>query len=290
MTFNFQFQNRYGQNRYDQNPQESAFEDVALLSGTAVGDRGQEEASMGLAVGDPDGDGLPDIFVTHLDNQTNAFYSNTGEEMFVDRRFDAGLAETSLFKVGFGTVFADFDSDGDEDLMIANGHIIHNVEEIGAGSSGRAYKQPNQVFENLGKGAFQEVMGSGLDIVRASRGLAVADLDRDGDLDAVITNSNDPVEVYRNDSRNGRYLRIALTAADGNRNGVGVRLELMADGRRQVKEIRTGSSYLSQGELVAHFGLGEAKSAGELLVAWPGREKLRLRSLPADRQLRIPRP
>ncbi len=294
MTFNFQFQNRYGQNR------QGAFEEVALLSGTAVGDRGQEEASMGIAVGDPNGDGLPDIFVTHLDNQTNAFYSNAGEELFVDRRFDVGLAETSLFKVGFGTVFADFDADGDEDLMVANGHIIHNVEEIGAGASSRAYKQPNQLFENLGKGSFREVVGSGLDVVRASRGLAVADLDLDGDLDAVVTNSNDFAEVYRNDSRQGSYLRIALTAADGNRHGVGARLVLRAGDTRQVKEVRTSSSYLSQSELVVHFGLGPASSAEELVVVWPGRGRpgrgrpsrgtLKLRNLPSNRQLRIPRP
>ena len=299
MTLNFQFQNQGGAGRL-------TFEDVALFSGTAVGDRGQEEASMGIAIADADGDGRPDLFVTHLDRQTNAFYSNRDGDVFSDRRFQAGLAEPSMFKVGFGAVFADLDSDGDQDLAVANGHIIHNIEKAGKGST---YRQQNQVFENLG-GTFREVTASGLDVVRASRGLAAGDLDLDGDLDLVVNNSNDLAEVYRNDSvipsndsvtpHNRGWLQLTLVAPSGNRQAIGARVEVRLAEKRQVQEVRTGSSYLSQSELVLHFGLGAEGGVSEVIVQWPGStasgegsitvRRQVLRGVPANRRLRLARP
>lgn len=276
MTFNFHFQNLGG----------GAFEEIALLTGTAVGDHGQEEASMGVALGDVDGDGRPEIFVTHLDRETNALYSNAGGEQFNDRRFQSGLAEASLFQVGFGTVFTDLDSDGDQDLAVANGHVTHNIE---LRIQGPTYKQRNQVFENVGQGRYREVTASGFDTVLVSRGLAIADLDLDGDQDVTISNCDDVAEVYRNVSSQGGWLRLELASATGNRQAIGARAEVVAGEKRQWQEVRTGSSYLSQSELPLHFGMGAA-DVDEVVIRWPNGQQRRILRPPLQRQLRITNP
>jgi enediyne biosynthesis protein E4 len=172
--------------------------------------------------------------------------------------------------------------------VIANGHIIHNVEGMRTGTT---YKQRNQVLRNLGNGRFAVVAASGLDAVRASRGLAVGDLTDDGALDLVISNSNDEVEVYENRSRpRGRSLRVDLVDAAPNRAAIGARVELVAAGRSQVREARTGSSYLSQHEATLHFGLGAGERAERVLVRWPDRRRSELRDLPADRRVRVHAP
>jgi hypothetical protein len=125
MTFNFLFRNRG----------DGTFEDVAVLTGTAASDLGAEEASMGIGLGDVDGNGRQDVYLTHIDFQTNALYANLGGDVFVDQRFVSALAEPSLKTVGFGTSFADFDQDGDLDVVVANGHIIPGVEKKSLGTS-----------------------------------------------------------------------------------------------------------------------------------------------------------
>ena len=244
------------------------FEEMALLSGTALSDKGEPEAGMGVDLGDVDGNGHSDIVVTHLNLQTTVLYSNLGGMVFTDARYVSKIAEPSLNMVGFGAAFADFDQDADSDLVVANGHIIHNVELFGTGTT---YKQRNQLFDNLGKGVFREVKDSGLDVVRSSRGLAAGDLDLDGDLDLVIANSNDLSEAYENiASPAGSWLQIDLVGPrGGNTAGIGARVEVEAGGKKQFREVRTGTSYLSQSALTVHFGLGAAAKADRVTVRWP---------------------
>jgi hypothetical protein len=254
------------------------FEEVGMLTGTALSDQGAPEAGMGVELADLDGNGWPDIFRTHLDLQTNALYANHGGLLFTDARHLSRLAEPSYLKVGFGTAAADLDQDADLDLVVANGHIVHNVELTGNGST---YKQPNQLFVNDGKGVFREAPAAGLTVVRASRGLAT------GDLDLVITNSDDLSEVYENVTPGqGGWLLVDLEGVGGNRGGVGARLELVAAGRTQQREVRTASSYLSQNAMSAHFGLG-AGGADRLAVRWPSGRRQALRSPPRDRRVRL---
>ena len=272
--------------------------DEALLAGTALSRRGQPEAGMGIAVGDIDASGFADIVVTHLDRQTNALYSSRGDGVFLDRRFAAGIAEPSQPYVGFGVDLADFDLDGDLDLAVANGHVLHDISTH-AQRPGEAYAQPNQVLENRG-GRFREAPSAGLSAAGVSRGLATADLDLDGDLDLAIANCNGPAEVYANESdRLGGSLRVDLFDRESaNRRGIGAVLELGTETGTQRREVRAGSSYLSRNSLTQTFGVpfgdaaaapGKAGAGTSLDVLWPGAATLRLAGLPSDARIRVVR-
>jgi len=272
MTPNFLFHNRG----------DGTFEEIALESGVAIGGTGEPEAGMGVDLGDLDGDGWPEIMVTNFDDETNALYSASDLGLFTDRRFPAQIAKPSMLRLGFGVLFADLDQDADLDIAVANGHIIHNVEEWQRTPT--TYRQPNQLLVNDGQGGFEEV-AAGWDRVGSSRGLAAGDLDGDGALDLVFTNSNDSVEVYRNaTSPRGGYLQADLRRPAGNRFAIGARVELVAGGRSQWREVKTGASYLSQSSLTLHFGLAAAP-AGSLRVDWPGGGARVYRGLPASRRL-----
>lgn len=279
MTPNHQFHNRGG-------TPFAGFEEVAVLSGTAVSDLGNPEAGMGIGIGDIDGNGLPDLAVTHLDLETNAVYSNAGSGLFFDRRFASGLGESSIKKVGFGAAFLDLDNDRDLDFAVANGHIIHNVELWGTGTT---YRQANEVFVNDGRGRFSAVGDAGLEAVRASRGLAVGDLDGDGDLDLAISNSNDAAEVYENRTAHaGHWLQIDLRAPAGNTHGLGTRVVIESGGARQVRQVYDGSSYQSRNDGTLHVGLGEAKTIEVVEVRLPGWKTVRVIGIEVDRRLRLP--
>jgi hypothetical protein len=281
LTPNFLFKNRGG-----------TFEDISLLSGTAYGDRGFAEAGMGVAAGDYDGDGDLDLVVSNYEGETQALYANGGGAIFTDKRYVAGLAEPTLRRLAFGIAFADLDHDGDLDLVVANGHVRENAADFDALSR---YRQPNQVFENRSEnrsenrgGRFFEVPQPGWGHTGASRGLATGDLDGDGDLDLVITNVGDEVEVYENLLEGaGAWTRVDLRASVGNRFGVGARIELEAGGRRQIREVTAGSSYMSQSALTAHFGLGAALRVERLTVRWNGDRIRIVGALPAGLRLRL---
>jgi hypothetical protein len=273
MTANYLFENR-GDGRV---------EEVGLFSGVAFSDQGAPEAGMGVDLADTDGDGFDELIVTHLDMQSNALYSSSAAGLFMDRRYEAELANPSRMKVGFGVAFADLDCDTDVDLAVANGHIIHNIDLYGTGST---YKQRNQAFRNDGRGRFSAVAEdeSGFEAVRASRGLAVGDLDGDHDLDIVVNNLDDDVEVYENLATScDRWLLADL--APHEISGLGLRLELVTADRRQVREVRSASSYLSQNARPVHFGLSDEFESAYLQLWWPGGRRQALRGFSENRSL-----
>jgi hypothetical protein len=274
------------------NRRDGSFEDLSALSGTSHGDGGKAEGSMGVDLGDADGDGRLDLVVTNFEIETNALYRNLGGGLFTDARFATGIAAGTLTSLAFGVAFADLDHDRDLDLAVANGHILDNAELFNPKSR---HAQPNQLYENLG-GRFREVdaAAAGMTAVRVSRGLAHGDLDGDGDLDLVIVNQDDLAEVYENlaGSDAGGWLQVDLASATGaTPHGVGARLEVTVPGAAgggpapvQAREVRTGSSYLSQSAMTAHVGLGAAETA-TLTVRWPSGEARRIEGLPASRRV-----
>lgn len=266
------------------NKGDGTFEEIALLAGTAIGPKGKAEAGMGVDMDDYDGDGLSDIVVTNFQLETHGLYKNLGAGTFSEYRYIAQFAEPVLFYLAFGVDFADFDQDGDLDLVIANGHINENPGEY---LKGATYAQRNQVFENVGNGKLREDKATGMDVVRVSRGLATGDLDGDGDLEVVVGNSNDRPELYENLGQGGNWLAVELDGSKSNRSGIGARLELAAGGKAQVRDVRTGSSFASQNALAAHFGLEKAAAADRLTVRWPSGKVQVFNQLPADRKVRI---
>jgi hypothetical protein len=246
------------------------FEEVAFRAGVAVGADGKPLAGMGTDMGDINGDGLLDIFVTNLDGQTHSLYKNLGKGLFTDVTFLSGVGEATLPYVGFGTAFLDYDNDGDLDLVIANGDVIDNVKRLRDSTS---YEQVNLLLRNDGTGKFTSVGGAsgpGFALKKASRALAVGDLDNDGDLDIVVANVGTTPDLLQNDGGNhNNAILVRTIGSASNRDGIGARLKLFIGGKVLRRDVKAGSSYLAQNDLRVHFGLGNAQRADRLEIHWP---------------------
>jgi hypothetical protein len=224
---------------------------------------------MGVDVADFDNSGLLGIVITNFDNEMLGLYRSNGKS-FDDVAMPAGLGSASRSTLGFGCVFFDADLDGRLDLAVANGHIDDTVRNI-HGNVG--YAQPPHLFLNEGNAKFRDVaaeVGSGFAQSKVGRGLAVADFDRDGDLDLLLTTNNGPALLYRNDHLAGnRSLRLHLIGTKSNRDAIGARLRLFSNGQVQSRLVHSGSSYLSQSELPVTFGVGKQDEIERLVVDWP---------------------
>jgi hypothetical protein len=246
------------------------FEEVGLVAGVAMGGDGQPLAGMGTDMGDIDGDGLLDIFVTNLDRQTHSLYRNLGRGLFANITFESGVGQATLPFVGFGALFFDYDNDTNLDIAIANGDVIDNVSLFRDSTS---YAQRKLLLQNDGTGKFKDVgltLGPDFSAKKPGRSLSAGDIDNDGDLDLVIGNVGQAPELLRNDGGNKRNSLLIRTAGTkSNRDGIGARLRLTVGGKVLVREVRAGSSYLSQSDLRVHFGMGQAARADRLEVRWP---------------------
>ena len=248
------------------------FEEVGTLAGAAYGDGGASLAGMGIAVGDCEGDGLLDYFVTNFQWEPNSLYRGLGAGLFSDMSYAAGLGVTSLSYMGWGTSFFDHDADGDRDLYAVNGHMDGAFERFDR----VRHAQRNQLFRNDGNGRFAEISaeaGPGFAAEQVSRGSAVADYDDDGDLDLAISNNDSPAVLLRNEGRGrGHWIAVGVSGAGppkSNRDGVGARVEVVAGDLRQLDEVRSGSSYLSQEDMRLYFGLGARDAVDMVRVRWP---------------------
>ena len=245
------------------NKGKGVFEEVALAAGVAVGNDGQPLAGMGTDMGDIDGDGSLDIFVTNLDRQTHSLYRNLGKGLFANVTFESGVAEATLPFVGFGALFLDYDNDTDLDLAIVNGDVIDNVSLFRDSTS---YEQRNLLLQNNGKGKFSDVgpaSGPGFALKKPSRSLSAADIDNDGDLDLLIGNVGQTPDLLRNEGgNNSNSLLIRTMGTKSNRDGIGARLKLTVSGKVLLRDVKAGSSYLSQSDLRVHFGMGSAGARG----------------------------
>jgi hypothetical protein len=266
--------------------------DVAVEAAVAQSADGRNQAGMGVASSDCDGDSDLDLLVTNFSHDYNALYRNRGDGSFSESSFGSGIGAASMGFLGWGAGFLDYDNDGDDDLFVANGHVYPQLR-TGEGI-GTSYAQQNQLFENVGAGRFvdlSERSGPGLAVRKSSRGAAFGDLDDDGDVDILVANIDDTPSLLRNDGGNrGRHLTVQLLDPKGaNRFAVGARVRLRMGSRFQVREVRSGTGYLSQDDLRLHFGLGDATSAEELSVRWPDGEEEIFRDVAGGRQVVITR-
>jgi hypothetical protein len=252
------------------NKHDGTFEDVGLISGTSLNLFGKAQANMGVAVGDYDGNGLFDIYVTTFAEDTNTLYKNLGKMSFSDVTAESGAARASLPHLGWGTGFADFDNDGWLDLFVANGHVYPDIDKLNEVSR---YLQPKEFYHNLGNGRFVEIskdLGPDLSTPRPARGAAFGDYDNDGDIDVLVINLNARPNLYRNDGGNrNSWIGFRLVGSSSNRDAIGARVEIDAGGRTQVGEVRSGGSYLSHNDMRLHFGLGSADHVDRIRIRWP---------------------
>jgi hypothetical protein len=254
------------------NHRDGTFEDTALLAGAAYNAEGGEEAGMGVSAGDFDLDGDEDVFLSHLIGEHDTLLVNDGGAYFEDRTAEHGLSAPSWPRTGFGTRWADLDNDGDLDLFVANGGV-KIVEEVA--HEPYPYGNPNQLFVNLGPPAFafREVppaeAGPPFDLVETSRGAAFGDVDGDGDIDILVSQSNGPLRLLRNETGQDRsWLALDLRAAG--RAADGALVALVRPGRHNLlRRVGSDGSYLSASDRRVFFGLADESSPVTVLVVWP---------------------
>jgi hypothetical protein len=258
---------------------ESGFREAAAAAGVAVGELGQNEGSMGVDVGDYNGDGLPDIFVTNFENEDCSLYRNLGDGLFLHSTVAAGLSGRSRRRVGFGTSLSDFNGDGWLDLFVLNGNPIYTTAET-------PFKQTPQLFVNRQGRRFDEISDQGGPYFReahSGRGAAAGDLDDDGALDLVTVLMNEPVRILANRLPRKNFLRVELRARRGEPDATGARVAAEFDGRRLIRFAARGTSYFSQPDPRFLFPLAPELEKADVTVDWPGRAREVFRGLAARR-------
>jgi hypothetical protein len=259
------------------------FEDVAVRWGVAYSEAGQLRSGMGVAVGDYDGDGRPDLLVTNFYEEGDTLYRNVSSGNFQVTTTQAHLSAPSRGTLGFGTGFLDADNDGHLDLFVTNGHL-NDVRPLGM-----PYQMAPQLFHNDGHDNFHDLAplaGPYLQAKWLGRGTAIGDLDNDGDLDIVVTHLGRPPAVLINASEAvGHFLSLSLRPRRGSRPCVGARVIAEADGRRLVRFLAGGTSYLSTSDSRVHIGLGEARQLDRLEIRWPSGMTQEWTRIDADRFL-----
>lgn len=264
------------------------FSEVGLLAGVAVARDGKPRAGMGTEFADYNGDGRLDLVVTNHEFETTSLFRNDGGGVFTDATLESGVSAPTLPFVGFGVGFFDFDNDADVDLSIVNGHVIDNTAMFRAGST---HAQRKLLFQNTNGRRFAEVgktSGSGFSRDAVGRTLIGGDIDNDGDVDLVITNNGAAPDVLRNNGGSARSsILIRVVGTTSNRDGLGARVTVTAGGRTQMREVKSGSSYLGQNDLRAHVGLGDSTRVDRIDVRWPAGKTDTIRDVPANQIVTI---
>ena len=251
------------------NNHDGTFTDVAVLAGAAFNEDGMEQAGMGSAIGDYNGDGRLDIFKTNFSDDTSTLYTNRGDGTFDDNTSAAGLGLNTRY-LGWGTMFLDFDNDGWPDLLLVNGHVYPEVDSQHLGSD---YEEPRILYHNLGNAKFEDIStsaGPGISEPKSSRGMAVGDLWNNGRISAVVSNMNAPPGLLVNQVRyENHWVAIETRGTKSNRDGLGARIRVKAGSRVLVDEVRSGSSYISNSDRRVHFGVGGVNEIAWIEIRWP---------------------
>jgi len=256
------------------NNHDGTFTDVAVMSGCGYSEAGNEQAGMGVGIGDYDCDGWFDIFKTNFADDTSNLYHNNGDGTFTEVTYQAGV-EGDTQNVKWGCGFIDYDNDGWPDILQVDGHVYPSIDEH---NLGQTFMEPRVVYRNLGNGKFQEVskqMGPGITARHSSRGCAFGDYDNDGDIDVVVNNMNEVPSLLRNDGGNyNNWIKVKLIGTKCNRTAIGARVRVVTGNHSQLDEVHSGTSVLSQSDLRLHFGVGQAKKIDRLEVQWPTTQKV----------------
>ena len=272
------------------NNHDGTFQEIAVEAGAAYSPDGKPQAGMGVSAADFDCDGNLDLVKTNFAGDAASLYRNQGGGTFEDRTFQAGLGRVTRF-LSWGVSFLDFDNDGWSDIVICNGHVYPEVSES---SNESGYRQRKVAYRNLGNGKFQEVtpqLGPGMLEEVPGRGMAAGDFDNDGDVDLLVNCINDVPQLLRCDSRTRRnWIKVKAVGTKSNRSAIGARVycttRVNGTPHRQMDEVRSGWSYISQSDLRVHFGLGDADAA-DIEVHWPSGAVTKLASVPANQILKI---
>ncbi len=246
------------------------FTDVADQVGCAYDGQGQLLAGMGVAVADYNRSGRESLYVSNFASRANILFKNQNS-FFSDATQEAGLGFSHLKFLSFGCEFLDYDADGWPDLLTNNGHVQMQANKREAGVP---LKMRKQLLRNKGNGAFEEVNDparlGGLGVPVVGRGLATGDFDNDGRVDVLAMSQNGPVQLLRNRLlNNNHWISLQTRGTKSNRDGIGARIEIEAEGARQTVTVRGGSSYLSSSDRRVYFGLGKATKIARLTVIWP---------------------
>ncbi len=244
----------------------SNLQEIGLQSGTALDERGLANGSMGLAILDYDADLKPDVWVTNYENETFALYKNDGDLQFRCVTTSTGITAIGNLYVGFGTCAADFDHDGDEDIVVANGHVMRHpvsnsvdqyplfIENNGSKRLVRKQFHADNYFSKKWRG----------------RGVAPFDFDHDGDLDLAFSHVNQPAEILQNESlEKGNWWIFQLCGTVSNRDAIGARLIASTSKRKLMRTIIGGGSYLTQAPYLVHFALPSEETIERLEIRWP---------------------
>jgi hypothetical protein len=258
-----------------QNKKNGKFEDVAIEAGCALSPDGKPQAGMGISAADYDLDGNLDLVKTNFAGDTPSLYHNLGGANFEDTTFTAGLGAHTQY-LGWGCGFFDMDNDGWADILICNGHVYPEVEQL---KTEAGYAQRKLLYQNLRNGHFADVSfgaGPGISEPSASRGAAFGDFDNDGDIDVAVNVVNDFPQLLRCDTKlANNWIKIRTIGTKSNRSGIGARLVCVthpageSKPHQQIDEVRSGGGYFSQNDLRVHFGVGKAEKVDTLEVRWP---------------------
>jgi hypothetical protein len=260
-------------NKLYHNNHNGTFTDAAFSAGVAFSDAGKARAGMGTDAADYDESGRQSLVIGNFTNESMSLYYNDGSGLFVDKASDSDIAAASAKSLTFSTFFFDYDLDGLPDIFALNGHV---ADDVSVTQPSLHYAESPFLFRNRGNGRFQNVsdkVGSAMRQAIVGRGAAYLDFDNDGDLDLVMTTSNGPAKLLRNDNGNQNdMLRVRTIGTRSNRDGIGAMVTVKTNkGLRLLQMVKTGSSYLSQSEMPLTFGLGkpyEGKTVS-LEIVWP---------------------
>ncbi len=275
-------------NKLYRNNTNGTFTDVGMSAGVAYSEDGVARGAMGTDTADYDRSGRPHLLVGNFSNQMLGLYYNEGKGLFVDEAPRSTVGRASLLSLAFGVFFFDYDLDGYQDILAANGHI---EEEIGRVQPKVQFRQPPLLFRNQGQRKFENASQSVGDQFQrpvVARGAAYADYDRDGDLDILLTTNHGPAYLYRNDGGNeNNFICIRTKGVKSNRDGIGSIVRVESAGGKQWSVVRSGSSYASQSDLALTFGLAKDPTVTSIEVEWPSGAKDRVTNVAPNQFLTI---